>query len=285
MIEKRPVVLLLLATAAILVGTTITMIAPFRWINDQKLRIPGVKPYSVLQLEGRDIYIREGCNNCHTQTVRPLLADVERYGEYSKAGEFVYDQPFLWGSRRTGPDLARIGGKYPDAWHYKHMANPSSMVPETNMPSYAFLNRPLDTTLSERKMKALSYPYTQGDLDNLEGKSEMDAIVAYLQKLGNDIPWRAATAAETALENPFKSDPATISDGREIYSRQCAKCHGAKMEGGAGHSLLEEDYPDNKFFKIIHDGIKDAGMPQFGDSLSSDQIWKVTAFIQSRKAK
>lgn len=200
MIEKKPVILLLLAAAVIMVGTVVTMIAPFRWINDPKLRIAEVKPYTPLQLEGRDIYIREGCNNCHTQTVRPLLAEVERYGEYSKAGEYVYDQPFLWGSRRTGPDLARCGGKYPDAWHYRHMADPQSMVPRSNMPKYAFLQRPLDTSLTERKMKALGFPYTRADIDALKGKSEMDAMVAYLQKLGSDIPWRKAAQAAVVGE-------------------------------------------------------------------------------------
>jgi cytochrome c oxidase cbb3-type subunit 2 len=182
----------LLATVVIMIGTVVTMIAPFRWINDPKLKIAEVKPYTPLQLEGRDIYIREGCNNCHTQTVRPLLADVERYGDYSKPGEFVYDQPFLWGSRRTGPDLARIGGKYPDAWHYKHMADPQAMVPRSNMPKYAFLQRPLDTGHTEKKMKTLKFTYAVADIEALKGKTEMDAMVAYLQKLGSDIPWRKA---------------------------------------------------------------------------------------------
>src|SRR6185369_10790028 len=172
MFEKNPIALLLLATVTILIGTAITMVIPFRWINDPKLAIASVKPYTPLQLEGRDIYIREGCNNCHTQTVRPLLADVERYGEYSKTGEFVYDQPFLWGSRRTGPDLARIGGKYPDAWHYTHMADPQAMVPRSNMPGYAFMKRPLDTSLTEKKMKTLNFPYTPGDIAALSGKTE-----------------------------------------------------------------------------------------------------------------
>ena len=171
MIEKKPIIFLLLATATILVGTVITMVAPFWWINDPKLAIASVKPYTPLQLEGRDIYIREGCNNCHTQTVRPLLSDTERYGEYSKSGEFAYDQPFLWGSRRTGPDLARIGGKYPNPWHVKHMKDPQSMVPRSNMPSYEFLKQPLDTSLSERKMQALHFPYTREDLMELKGKS------------------------------------------------------------------------------------------------------------------
>ena len=114
--EKKPILLLVLATCAILVGTIVTMVLPFAWVNTEADRIEGVTPYTALQQEGRDLYIRDGCNNCHTQTVRPLVPEVLRYGDYSKSGEFVYDRPFLWGSKRTGPDLARLGGKYPDAW-------------------------------------------------------------------------------------------------------------------------------------------------------------------------
>ena len=137
--EKKPVLLLILATLAILVGTIITMVLPFAWVNTETDRIETVTPYSAIEQAGRDIYIREGCNNCHTQTVRPLVADVLRYGEYSKSGEFVYDRPHLWGSRRTGPDLARLGGKYPDAWHYEHMRDPRSTTPGSVMPPYPWL--------------------------------------------------------------------------------------------------------------------------------------------------
>ena len=129
--ENRPILLMVMATVAILVGTIVTMVLPFAWVNTEADRIEGVVPYTALQQEGRDVYIREGCNNCHSQTVRPLVAEVLRYGDYSKSGEFVYDRPFLWGSKRTGPDLARLGGKYPDAWHYKHMDSPRVMVPKT----------------------------------------------------------------------------------------------------------------------------------------------------------
>ncbi|MCM2357473.1 MAG: cbb3-type cytochrome c oxidase subunit II [Geobacteraceae bacterium] len=285
MIEKRPVILLLLATAVIMVGTVVTMIAPFRWINDPKLRIAEVKPYTPLQLEGRDIYIREGCNNCHTQTVRPLLADVERYGEYSKAGEFVFDQPFLWGSRRTGPDLARIGGKYPDAWHYRHTADPQSMVPRSNMPKYAFLERPLDTSLTERKMKALGFPYAPADIEAVKGKSELDALVAYMQKLGSDIPWRKEARAAVAgeLKNPFQDDKTVLAEGKEIYGRDCAQCHGAGLEGGIGPSLADIDQPDAELFKSVYAGIPAGGMPAFGETLGKDRVWKVVTFIKYQK--
>ncbi|UFS71112.1 cbb3-type cytochrome c oxidase subunit II [Geomonas sp. RF6] len=282
MLYKNPIVFLLVAAATVMVGTVVTMIVPFRWINDPKLRIAEVKPYTPLQLEGRDIYIREGCNNCHTQTVRPLLSDTERYGEYSKAGEFVYDQPFLWGSRRTGPDLARIGGKYPDAWHYTHMATPQAMVPRSNMPGYAFMKRPLDTSLTEKKMRALHFPYSSTDLESLKGKTEMDAMVAYLQKLGNDIPWRKAaqTMVTGELHNPYLDKVTVLPEGKELYAKNCAQCHGAELKGGVGPSLVDMDQPDSRVFQTIFAGTQ-SGMPPFGETLGKDRIWKIVTFIKS----
>ncbi len=285
MLEKRPVIFLLLATVVIMIGTAVTMIAPFKWINDPKLKIAEVKPYTPLQLEGRDIYIREGCNNCHTQTVRPLLADVERYGDYSKVGEFVYDQPFLWGSRRTGPDLARIGGKYPDAWHYRHMENPQAMVPRSNMPKYAFLKQPLDTSLTEKKMAALKFPFTQADIAAVKGKSELDALVAYMQKLGNDIPWRKAAQAAVVgeLKNPFADNKTILPEGKSLYEQNCGQCHGAELKGDVGPPLADLDKPDAAVFKSIYSGITDNGMPAFGDSLGKDRVWKIVTFIKSHQ--
>ncbi|HEY5975057.1 MAG TPA: cbb3-type cytochrome c oxidase subunit II [Geobacteraceae bacterium] len=285
MLEKKPVIFLLLATVVILIGTFVTMVAPFKWINDPKLKLGQVKPYTPLQLEGRDIYIREGCNNCHTQTVRPLLADVERYGEYSKSGEFAYDQPFLWGSRRTGPDLARIGGKYPDAWHYKHMVDPQSMIPKSNMPKYAFLQRPLDSSLTEKKMKTLGFPYTVADIQALQGKSELDAMVAYMQKLGSDIQWRKTAQATVvgAVSNPFAADTSVLAEGKSLYDQNCAQCHGADLKGGVGPELLGTTQSDGDLFKSVFSGIVSSGMPAFGDTLGKDKIWKVVTFIKSVK--
>jgi cytochrome c oxidase cbb3-type subunit II len=286
MLEKKPIIFLLLATVVILIGTVVTMVAPFKWVNDPKLRLVEVKPYSPLQLEGRDIYIREGCNNCHTQTVRPLLADVERYGEYSKSGEFVYDQPFLWGSRRTGPDLARIGGKYPDAWHIKHMVDPQSMVPKSNMPKYAFLQRPLDTSLTAKKMKTLGFPYTPAEIEALKGKTELDAMVAYMQKLGSDIPWRKAAQATVVGEarNPFGADQSVIAEGKAIYAQSCAQCHGDALQGGIGPALVNTPKADAELFKTIFSGSPAAGMPSFGDSLGKDKVWKVVTFLKNQKS-
>ncbi|BAL25507.1 cytochrome-c oxidase, cbb3-type subunit II [Azoarcus sp. KH32C] len=150
-----------------------------------------IKPYDPLRLAGRDIYIREGCYNCHSQMIRPFRAETERYGHYSVAGEFIYDRPFQWGSKRTGPDLARVGGRYSDQWHQVHLNNPRDVVPESNMPAFTWLNRPLKSDDIEDKMRALrklGHPYTDEEIAGaraaLEGKSEMDAVVAYLQGLG-----------------------------------------------------------------------------------------------------
>jgi cytochrome c oxidase cbb3-type subunit 2 len=157
--------------------------------------VNGLKPYTPLQLTGRDIYIREGCNNCHSQMIRPFRAETERYGHYSVAGEFIYDHPFLWGSKRTGPDLARVGGRYSDDWHRLHLNQPRDVVPESNMPGYPWLAA---TRLAgddiEAKMKVLrvvGVPYTDEEIgkarDDLKDKTEADALIAYLQGLGTSL--------------------------------------------------------------------------------------------------
>ncbi|MDO8789558.1 MAG: cytochrome-c oxidase, cbb3-type subunit II [Sulfuritalea sp.] len=150
-----------------------------------------VKPYAPLRLAGRDIYIREGCYNCHSQMIRPFRAETERYGHYSVAGEFVYDHPFQWGSKRTGPDLARVGGRYSDQWHKTHLLNPRDVVPESNMPAYYWLNRPLKDDVIGAKMTALrsvGVPYTDAEIAGakkaIEGATELDALIAYLQGMG-----------------------------------------------------------------------------------------------------
>ncbi len=281
--EKRPVLFLILATVVIMIGTTITMIVPFLSVNTEADRIDSVKPYTPLQQEGRDIYIREGCNNCHTQTVRPLVSEVLRYGEYSKSGEFVYDRPFLWGSKRTGPDLARLGGKYPDAWHYKHMAAPRTMIPGSNMPDYGWLSdNPLDPQMVQRKMEILDFPYNADQISALIDKNEMDAIVAYLQKLGSDIPWRKA--AETTIvgeiTNPYAGASHADMEGWEkIYKSNCSACHGEHHEGDIGPELIGVNYEDDELFQIIFNGISDGGMPAFG-SLGTDKVWKITNFLK-----
>lgn len=163
------------------------------FFQDQTTKpVEGLKPVNALQLEGRDVYIREGCYTCHSQMIRPFRAETERYGHYSVAGEFVYDHPFQWGSKRTGPDLARVGGRYSDDWHYAHMYNPRDVVPESIMPSYPWLNYAVldgrHTATKMERLRMLGVPYTDEDIagaaDMVRGKTEMDALVAYLQQLG-----------------------------------------------------------------------------------------------------
>ncbi len=193
-VEKNVGLLALFMVLAVSIGGLVQIVPLFfqDMINEP---VEGLKPYTALQLEGRDIYIREGCVGCHSQMIRPFRAETERYGHYSVAGESVYDHPFLWGSKRTGPDLARVGGRYSDDWHRAHLFNPRNVVPESKMPSYPWL---VENTLSGKdtvtKMKALSWlgvPYTPEDLKGavaaVEGKTEMDALVAYLQVLGTSI--------------------------------------------------------------------------------------------------
>jgi cytochrome c oxidase cbb3-type subunit 2 len=158
--------------------------------------VKGVVPYTPLQLAGRDVYLREGCYNCHSQMIRPFRAETERYGHYSVAGEFVYDHPFQWGSKRTGPDLARVGGRYSDDWHRVHLNNPRDVVPESNMPAYSWLGKtPASTGDIKDRMKALrrvGVPYTDDEIakadDEVKGRTEQDALVAYLQNLGLALP-------------------------------------------------------------------------------------------------
>lgn len=173
-------------------------IVPLFFIKDTTQPVEGLKPYTALQLEGRDIYIREACNACHSQMVRPFRAETERYGHYSVAGEFVYDHPFQWGSKRTGPDLHRVGGRYSDDWHIAHLINPRDVVPESNMPGFPWLAENVltgeDTATKLKALRTLGVPYTDADIagaaDAVKGKTEMTALVAYLQNLGTAISIR-----------------------------------------------------------------------------------------------
>lgn len=190
-IERNIGLLAVLMIAVVSVGGLVEIV-PLFFQKSTMQPVPGLKPYTPLQLAGRDIYIREGCSNCHSQMIRPLRAETERYGHYSVPGEFVYDHPFLWGSKRTGPDLARVGGRYSDEWHRVHLVNPRDMVPESNMPAYAWLERAaLDGPALPARMRALrtlGVPYTDEDIagaeQSVKGKTEMEAVIAYLQCLG-----------------------------------------------------------------------------------------------------
>jgi len=190
-VEKNVGLMIILVIVAISFGTLVELV-PLFFLKETNEPIAGLKPLPALELEGRDIYIREGCNTCHSQMIRPLRAETERYGHYSVAGEFVYDHPFLWGSKRTGPDLARVGGRYSDDWHRAHMYNPRDVVPESIMPAYPWLfDYDIDGSKTGNKMAALravGVPYTDEDIAGaaaaVEGKKEIDAIIAYMQQLG-----------------------------------------------------------------------------------------------------
>jgi cytochrome c oxidase cbb3-type subunit 2 len=196
-IEKNPWLLIGLVLVVISFGGLVEIV-PLFFQHSTTEPVAGLKPYSPLRLAGRDIYIREGCYNCHSQMIRPFRAETERYGHYSVAGEFVYDHPFQWGSKRTGPDLARVGGRYSDEWHRTHLDNPRDVVPESNMPGYPWLARakldPQSIVPKMRAMQRLNVPYTERDVKDapadLAGKTEQDALVAYLQGLGTQIKSR-----------------------------------------------------------------------------------------------
>ncbi|MFN3860248.1 MAG: cytochrome-c oxidase, cbb3-type subunit II [Roseateles sp.] len=190
-IETSNFLMIVLVLLTVLVGGVVEIV-PLFFQRSTTQAAPGLKPYTPLQLAGRDIYLREGCYNCHSQMVRPLFAETLRYGHYSTAGEFVYDHPFQWGSKRTGPDLHRVGGRYSDDWHRIHLNNPRDLVPESNMPAYPWLaTTPVDAAgLPARlsAMRMLGVPYTDEQIKSssqeVAGKTEMDALVAYLQVLG-----------------------------------------------------------------------------------------------------
>jgi len=191
MIEKNIGWMALLVILVISVGG-IVEIVPLFFQKSTTEPVAGLKPYSALQLTGRDVYIREGCYNCHSQMIRPFRAETERYGHYSVAGEFVYDHPFQWGSKRTGPDLHRVGGRYSDEWHRLHLRNPRDLVPESNMPAYSWLQKsqldPADIAPKMRALALVGVPYTKDEIgkggEELKGKTEEDALIAYLQVLG-----------------------------------------------------------------------------------------------------
>jgi cytochrome c oxidase cbb3-type subunit 2 len=196
-IEKNPWLLIVLVSLVVSVGGAVEII-PLFFQKSTTEPVAGLKPYSALRLTGRDIYVREGCYTCHSQMVRPFRAETERYGHYSVAGEFVYDRPFQWGSKRTGPDLARVGGRYSDEWHRTHLQNPRDLVPESNMPNYPWLAKtklkPEEVVPKMRALQRMGDPYTDAEIAagpaELANKTEEDALVAYLQGLGTQIKTR-----------------------------------------------------------------------------------------------
>ena len=190
-IETSNFLMIVLILIVLLFGGMVEIV-PLFFQKSTMQPIEGLKPYTALQVAGRDVYVREGCYNCHSQMIRPFRAETLRYGSYSVAGEFVYDHPFQWGSKRTGPDLARVGGRYSDEWHRIHLNNPRDVVPESNMPAYSWLEKkPVDGASLPTHMKGLrtlGAPYSDEEIakatEDVKGKTEMDAIIAYLQGLG-----------------------------------------------------------------------------------------------------
>jgi cytochrome c oxidase cbb3-type subunit 2 len=197
LIERKTGLMALLVVLTVSVGGLVEIV-PLYFQRSTTEPVAGLKPYSALRLEGRDIYLREGCYNCHSQMIRPFRAEVERYGHYSVAGEFVYDHPFQWGSKRTGPDLARVGARYSDDWHRTHLRNPRDVVPESNMPGYPWLAKTTltgdDTATKMKALRSVGVPYTDEEIAGaraaVAGKTEEDALVAYLQDLGTVIKSR-----------------------------------------------------------------------------------------------
>ena len=190
-IETNNFLMIVLILLVLLAGGMVEIV-PLFFQKSTTEAIPGLKPYTALQVAGRDIYVREGCYNCHSQMIRPFRAETMRYGPYSVAGEFVYDHPFQWGSKRTGPDLARVGGKYSDDWHRIHLIDPRDLVPESNMPAYAWLEKaPVDGAslpTHMRGLRTLGAPYSDEEIakatEEVQGKTELDAVIAYLQVMG-----------------------------------------------------------------------------------------------------
>ncbi len=190
-IEKSPGLMIVLILITVAIGGLVEIV-PLFFQKSTTEPVTGLKPYTALQLAGRDIYVREGCYNCHSQMIRPFRAETERYGHYSVAGEFVYDRPFQWGSKRTGPDLHRVGGRYSDEWHRVHLINPRDVVPESNMPAYPWLaTNTVNAEIMPKKMstlRSLGHPYSDEEIKNsveeVKGKTELEALIAYLQSLG-----------------------------------------------------------------------------------------------------
>jgi len=318
-IYRKPIAFALMATAAIAAGTLATMALPMFRADMHPKVSPDMKPLSALELAGRDVYQREGCVNCHTQTVRPLPSEVARYykgdpakpvsAKYSLAGEFAYDHPFLWGSKRTGPDLAFEGWIKPSAtWQRTHFMDPQSKVPRSNMPSYAFLAKAaLDPAAVAAHMRALAkvgVPYAEAQIAeqtaSLAGKTDMDALVAYTLSLGKYVD-RSAAGVQIDLEepNPLADDVSAVKRGQELFAANCAACHGDEGEGmeGVAPSLLDDrflevdgDMPDAAYRAMImggsdvkaqlgRPGFQEGGMPAFGD-LSEDDVWSIVAWIR-----
>ncbi len=313
-IERRPIRFLILTLIAILIGGAVEII-PMLLDKSNIPTIATVKPYTPLELEGRDIYLREGCYNCHSQMVRPFRSETERYGEYSKVGEFVYDHPFLWGSKRTGPDLHRVGKKYPDAWHYNHMNDPRSMSPGSLMPRYPWLiENQLDVGDIKGKinaMRTLGVPYAEDYEDQAEADlnsqaaniqtnlaeagiqtsadREIVALIAYLQRLGTDIKVGREVESVDFSTMPVAdvtalTDEASLAAGKDIWVKNCIVCHGDQGQGNIGPNMTDKYWIHGEgkigtILNVIREGVPAKGMISWKNMLNEQQMLEVGSFI------
>jgi cytochrome c oxidase cbb3-type subunit 2 len=289
-IYSKALLFTIMAAITVLIGTIVTVFYPM-FLESTNPKLENLKPYTALELAGRDIYQREGCVNCHTQTVRPLRAEVLRYGDYSKTGEFHYDRPFLWGSKRTGPDLARIGGKYPDEWHIQHFTDPQAFYPKSNMPKYYWFNdNKIDVKETLAHMKTLGFPYTKDDVKELENATEMDAIVAYMQVLGTAVEKTPVIEIDESMieaESPFAGKIEAVSKGKKLYKMECAGCHGQNAEGNIGTGfadVMEAEPSDTDIYLTIANGLEGA-MPGYAAQFTKEEIWQLVEFVKSNKPK
>ncbi|MBI6545536.1 MAG: cytochrome-c oxidase, cbb3-type subunit II [Cyanobacteria bacterium NC_groundwater_1444_Ag_S-0.65um_54_12] len=305
-LERHSSRMVLLATVAVSIGG-LGGIIPLFFLKDSLPPVADVKPYSALALAGRDIYLREGCVNCHSQMIRPFRAETDRYGPYSRMLESRYDHPVLWGAKRKCPDLARIGGKYPDDWHVQHMRDPQIMAPGSVMPPYPWLERtPLDNRTIVKKMRTmrrLGVPYSDSEIAHapaaLQGKSELAALIAYLQSLGTAVRnEHGTTTSKITVRNlPPSSNQADdllvaigakdqVLAGRKIYREFCTGCHGETGHGLIGPALLDRQewtYGTGKpedIAKVIREGTSN-GMPAWAKHFNYQKTAQITAFVHS----
>ena len=300
-IYSKPILFTLMVTVVVLAGSVVMMAYPMLRA-DMHPKLDSLRPFTALQLAGRDVYQREGCVNCHTQTVRPLRTEVMRYGDYSKAGEFFYDRPFLWGSKRTGPDLAREGGKRPDAWHLAHFENAQAVVPRSNMPPYGWMKaNKLDAASVQAHMDALGLPYTAQQIAELGTRTELDALVAYTQQLGHAVAKRSAGGFDLAARNPFGNSPGAIAAGARLFEASCSVCHGDEGQGGIGPSFTNGEFlaqkgygTDGEYYAVIsggsdakkaigRPGSPDGGMEAYGGQIPPDGIWQILSWIRAQQ--
>ncbi len=323
-IYSKPIAFAVTAAVVVLVGTVVTMAYPLVR-PEMHVKVAGLRPLPALELAGRDVYQRESCNACHTQTVRPLKSEVVRYtgsraedptARYSLAGEFAYDHPFLWGSKRTGPDLAFEGWIKPSAsWQKAHLQNPQALVARSNMPAYAFIEKEaIDGAQVQASMRALrrvGVPYTDEDVAGapgaVAGKTKLDGLVAYVLSLGKAVNrgGPGGVDVDLAAPNPLGQSVAAVAKGKQLWEANgCGACHGDEARGqeGVAPNLLDDEFlgakgdlPDAAYHAMIQGGsavkpalgragMQEGGMQPFGADLSDDDIWAIVSWLRNQKA-